>query len=67
MRENVLRHKMAHLVVMLAEHLRVSEEEALDIFFSTRTYDLLSAQKGGLHLYCDDELLNDIIQEISQT
>ncbi|MDO4211898.1 MAG: DUF3791 domain-containing protein [Bacteroidales bacterium] len=56
MEKNVLRHKMAHIVMLLAGHLHVSEEEALDLFFSTRTYALLAAGRGGLHLLSDYEL-----------
>lgn len=65
MENNVLRHKMAHIVVLLAGHLHISEEEALDLFFSTKTYALLAAGRGGLHLLSDYELLDDTLKELS--
>lgn len=65
MEKNVLRHKMAHIVVLLAGHLHIREEDALDLFFSTRTYALLAAGRGGLHLLSDYELLEDTLTELS--
>lgn len=67
MENNVLRHKMAHIVVLLAQHLHISEEEALDLFFTTRTYTLLAARQGGLHLLSDYELLEDALKELPST
>lgn len=64
MRENVLWRKQSRIIVKLAELLQIDAERALDLFYSTRTYQLLSDSKYGLQLMSDDYILEDLIQEL---
>ena len=48
MRDNVLWRKQARIIMALASVLKVDEEKALDIFYSTETYRQLSDAKYGL-------------------
>lgn len=64
MTDRVLWRKMARIIIMLAQKLRISPERALDVFYSTRTCELLSAQKGGLHLMSDGYVLDYLVDEL---
>ena len=64
MRENVLWRKQSRIIIKLAELLQIDAERALDLFYSTRTYQLLSDSKYGLQLMSDDYILEDLIQEL---
>ena len=64
MRENVLWRKQSRIIIKLAELLLIDAERALDLFYSTRTYQLLSDPKYGLQLMSDDYILEDLIQEL---
>ena len=67
MRDTVLWRKQSHIIMMLAERLHIDAEQALDLFYSTKTYQLLSNPKYGLQLMSDKYILEDIINEISGT
>lgn len=64
MRENVLWRKQSRIIIKLAELLQIDAERALDLFYSTRIYQLLSDSKYGLQLMSDDYILEDLIQEL---
>lgn len=67
MRDTVLWRKQSHIIMMLSERLHIDAEQALDLFYSTKTYQLLSDPKYGLQLMSDKYILEDIINEISGT
>lgn len=60
MRDDVLERKIARLVVALADELKVSEDKALSIFYSTETYRQLSDPATGLRLMSDGYILDDL-------
>lgn len=64
MRENVLWRKQSRIIIKLAKLLQIDAERALDLFYSSRTYQLLSDSKYGLQLMSDDYILEDLIQEL---
>lgn len=66
MRDTVLWRKQSHIIMMLAEALQIDAERALDLFYSTKTYQLLSNPKYGLQLMSDQYILDDIMLEIQQ-
>ena len=49
---------------MLADRLEIDEERALDIFYSTKAYKLLSDPKSGIRLMSDEYILEDVLNEI---
>lgn len=64
MRDSVLWRKESSIIMMLAETLHIDAEQALDLFYSTKTYRLLSDPKSGLQLMSDRYILEDVLQEI---
>lgn len=64
MRDTVLWRKQSRIVMMLADALQIDAERALDIFYSTKVYQLLSNPKYGLHLMSDDYILEELIDEL---
>lgn len=66
MRDTVLWRKQSHIIMMLAEALQIDAERALDLFYSTKTYQQLTDPKYGLQLMSDQYILDDIMQEIQQ-
>lgn len=64
MRDTVLWRKQSRIVMMLAEKLQIDAERALDIFYSTRTYQQLSDPKYGLQLMSDDYIMEELINEL---
>ncbi len=65
MRDSVLWRKVSNIVIMLADRLGIDEERALDIFYSTKTYKLLSDTKSGIQLMSDEYILEDVLNEIA--
>ena len=64
MRDNILWRKQARIIMALASVLKVDEEKALDIFYSTETYRQLSDPKYGLQLMSDGYILENVIAEL---
>ena len=50
--------------MMLADVLKINAEQALDLFYSTKTYLLLSDPKYGLQLMSDQYVLEDVLKEL---
>ena len=65
MRDTVLWRKLSHVTVMLAEALQIDGERALDILYSTKTYQQLKDPKTGLQLMSDQYILENILDELS--
>ena len=65
MRDNVLCRKKAHIVMLLAKAMHISDEQALGYFYSTKTFKQLNDPKYGLQLMSDEYLLEDIQKELS--
>ena len=64
MRDNVLWRKQARIIMALASALEIDEERALDVFYSTETYRLLSDSKYGLQLMSDGYVLENLLAEL---
>lgn len=64
MTDSVLWRKQASIVMMLARKLSISPERALDVFYTTKTYQQLVGQKCGLHLMSDGYLVENLIAEL---
>jgi len=50
--------------MMLADALNIDAEQALDLFYSTKTYQQLSNPKYGLQLMSDQYIVDDVLQEL---
>ena len=64
MRDSVLWRKQSHIIMILAERLKVDAEQALDLFYSTKTYQQLSDAKYGLQLMSDNYIIENVLGNI---
>lgn len=51
--------------MMLAQKMNISPEQALDIFYSSKTAQQLSNPDIGLQLMSDDYVLEDLLNELN--
>jgi len=64
MRNSVLWRKQSHIIMILAEELQIDVERALDLFYSTKTYQMLTEPKYGLQLMSDYYIVENILEEL---
>lgn len=64
MRDSVLWRKQSRIVMMLAKEMKITPEQALDVFYSSRTAQLLADPKSGLQLMSDQYVFEDLIDEL---
>ena len=50
--------------MILAEELQIDVERALDLFYSTKTYQMLTEPKYGLQLMSDYYIVENILEEL---
>lgn len=67
MRDSVLWRKKSRIVMLLAEHLNISPEQALDIFYNSHTAQILANPDTGLQLMSDQYVLEDFLAELKDT
>lgn len=60
--KNILELKYEIIVNMLAEKLNISKEEALEIFYHSDTYELISNGIADMHCLSEQYLVEDIIR-----
>ena len=63
MRDSVRWRKQSHIVMLLAQELNISEEEALDCFYNSRTYTFFADPSRGLQAMSDQYIVVEILQE----
>jgi len=64
MRDNVLWRKIARIIMMIAQHLNISEERALDLFYKSNVYKMLVDPSYGLQTMSDTYIFDEFILEI---
>ena len=64
MRDTVLWRKISHIIVLLAETLHIDAEQAIDLFYSTKTYHQLKDSSTGLQLMSDQYILENLLAEL---
>jgi hypothetical protein len=57
-------NKIGRIVTLLAMRLDISSEQALDIFYTSRTNERLHDKKTGLYLMSDRYLVDEVILEL---
>lgn len=65
MRDTVLWRKQSHIIMLLADTLQIDAERALDLFYSTQTYQQLADSKYGLQLMSDQYIVDEVLRELS--
>lgn len=66
MRDSVLWRKQSRIVMLLAKKKNITPEQALDIYYSSRTAQLLSNPNTGLQLMSDQYVLEDLLEELKK-
>lgn len=66
MRDSVLWRKQSRIVMLLAKGKNITPEQALDIYYSSRTAQLLSDPNTGLQLMSDQYVLEDLLKELEE-
>ena len=51
---------------MVADALKIDAEQALDLFYSTNTYQQLSDPKYCMHLMSDQYIVDDVLKDLSR-
>lgn len=64
MRDQVLWRKEGRIVSLLSERLGIDAERALDIFYNSQTYKLLTNPDSGLNLQSDEYIFTDLLHEL---
>ncbi|MBQ8711855.1 MAG: DUF3791 domain-containing protein [Prevotella sp.] len=64
MNETLLQMKYARIVSLLAKTLGISQERALEVFYTSDTYGYLSKKMYHLHNMSDAYLVDEIILEL---
>ena len=67
MRDQVLWRKTARIITILADHLGVSQERAMDIFYNSHTFELFNNPESGLQLLSDEYIVNDTLTELGDS
>ncbi len=63
MKDFLMWNKIARVIMLLAERLGISPERALNVFYASKTCELLHDPQYGLHLMSDAYIVDDIIRE----
>ncbi len=63
--ETLLQMKYARVISLLAKKLGIPDEDAMAIFYNSRTYSDLIDLRNGLQNMSDAFLVDEIIQESS--
>lgn len=66
MRDSVLWRKQSRIVMLLAKEKNITPEQALDVYYSSRTAQLLSDPNTGLQLMSDQYVLEDLLKELEE-
>ena len=66
MRDSVLWRKQSRIVMMLAKEKKIAPEQALDIFYTSRTAQLLANPDSGLQLMSDQYVFEDLMNELDK-
>ena len=66
MRDSVLWRKQSRIVMLLAKKKNITPEQALDIYYSSRTAQLLSDPNTGLQLMSDQYVLEDLLEALEK-
>lgn len=63
MRDSVRWRKQTRIILLLAKTLGITEEEAMDVFYNSKTYPYFSDAKYGLQAMSDQYIVDEILSE----
>ena len=59
----ILQRKFARIVQKFAEQEKLSYEEALGIFYDSKTFELISEGVADMHCMSDEYLVDELVAE----
>ena len=60
----ILDMKYARIIEIISQRLNVTREEAMDLFYSSSTFELIDKGVADLHCRSDRYLADEIINEV---
>ena len=66
MRNDILERKIARIVMALSAARDISEDQALELFYSTETYRHLVNPNTGLRLMSDGYVMEDVLRQLRE-
>ena len=60
----ILQRKYARIVQMFAENSGMSYEEALGVFYDSKTFELISEGVADMHCMSDEYLVDELLMEL---
>lgn len=64
MRDSVLWRKQSRIIMLLAEKLSITSEQALDLYYKSNVSRQLPDPRTGLQLMSDQYIIEDLLAEI---
>jgi len=61
----ILQRKYARIVQIFAEKSELSYEEALGMFYDSKTFELISEGVADMHCMSDEYLVDELIMELN--
>ena len=60
-----LQRKYARIIRLIAEHMGLPNERAFDLFYRSKTFELISEGVADMHCLSDEYLAEEVEREIS--
>ncbi|MBQ9466029.1 MAG: DUF3791 domain-containing protein [Muribaculaceae bacterium] len=61
----LLQRKFARIIKLVAQHNGISYEQAFDLFYNSKTFELISEGIADMHCFSDEYLADEITMEIA--
>ena len=62
----LLWNKIGRIVTLLSEQLNISNERALDLFYTSKTCERLHDPSTLLYIFSDGYIVDDVLREIQK-
>ena len=62
----ILQRKYARIVLLFAEKMNLPYEEALTLFYDSKTFELISEGVADMHCMSDEYLVDELIAELEE-
>lgn len=62
----ILQMKYARIILLIAEMKKISEEEAMDIFYNSKTFYMVSNGIADMHCRSDQYIADEVCMEQKQ-
>lgn len=59
----ILQHKYARIVKLFAQSTNMTYEQALGLFYDSKTFELISEGVADMHCFSDEYLVDELLLE----